>query len=163
MLAALEEALGDDDLVGAALGVALDLGAVLLAVEVLGLGLAGEHHRRVVEVGSGHAGDADAGRLDGQDLVDLLALKKAGPLGAHLVVKRDVALVVEEAVDLQDVALTNDAILANAVLELLHAEVLLSGLWCAILKKRLQSIMPRSQPLRGQNLPFAGRFPAFLG
>ena len=30
------EALGDDDLIGAALGVAADLGAVLLAVEVDG-------------------------------------------------------------------------------------------------------------------------------
>ena len=100
MLAALEEALGHDDLVGAALRVAADLRAVLLAVEVLGLGLAGEHDGHVAKVRGGDARDADAGGLDGQDLVDLLAGEQARPLGAHLVIEGDVALVVEEAVHL---------------------------------------------------------------
>ena len=68
----------------------------------------------------GNAGNADAGRLDRQDFVDALALKQACPFGAHLVVQRHVALVVEEVVDFQDVALTDDAVLANAVFELLH-------------------------------------------
>ena len=82
----------------------------------------------------GHAGDGDAGCLDGQNLVDAVVLEDAVELLADLVQQVYVQLVVQKAVDLQDVALTNDAILANAVLELLHAEVLLSGLWCAILK-----------------------------
>ena len=73
-----------DVLIGAALGVAADLGAVLLTVEVLGLGLAGEDHGHVVEVGGGHAGDADAGGLDGEDFIHTGILIKGGKLPGHL-------------------------------------------------------------------------------
>ena len=145
VLAGVKEALGDDDVVDAVLGEAPDLRAVLLAVEVRGLGLARKDHGDAIEVLGRNAGDADAGGLDRQDLINALALEQARPLGAHLVVKGDIALVVEEVVDFQDVALTDDAVLTNAVFELLHV--------CPPDDERVETIVHHIATSEAQDIP----------
>ena len=121
MLAGGQEALGHDDAVVAAVGVGVDLGAVLAAVQVDRLGLAREDHGHVAKLLGGDAGEADAGGLDGQDLVDGLAVEQSAPLLGHVRVQLDVAAVVEEAVDLEHIALTDDSLTRDALLEFLHA------------------------------------------
>ena len=78
------------------------LGGVELPAQVPGLALFGEDHR-TVEVLGGHAGHADAGGFDGEDLVHLLVLEEAIPLLTHLVEQFDVHLMVQKPVHLQDV------------------------------------------------------------
>ena len=48
------------------------------------------------------AGHANARSLDRQDLVDLDALEQTGPLSAHVIEQLNVALVVEEGINLKD-------------------------------------------------------------
>ena len=74
-------------------------GGVDLAVNVLALGLLGKDDRHV-EMPRGHAGDGDAGCLDGQNLVDAVVLEDAVELLADLVQQVYVQLVVQKAVDL---------------------------------------------------------------
>ena len=64
-----EELLGKRDVIITAIGVGMDGGGVDLAVNILALGLLGKDNRHV-EMPRGHAGDGDAGCLDGQNLVD---------------------------------------------------------------------------------------------
>ena len=66
------------------------------------------------------AGHANARSLNRQDLVDLDILEQAGPLGAHVVEQLNVALVVEEGINLKDVTGLYDAVMANTILKLLH-------------------------------------------
>jgi hypothetical protein len=66
------------------------------------------------------AGHANARSLNRQDLVDLDALEQTGPLGAHVVKQLNVALVVEEGINLKDVTGLYDAVMANTILKLLH-------------------------------------------
>ena len=94
-------------------------GGVDLAVDVLVLGLLGEDDRHV-EMPRGHAGDGDAGCLDGQNLVDTVVLEDAVELLADLVQQVYVQLVVQKAVDLQDIAGTNLALLHNTFLQKFH-------------------------------------------
>ena len=77
------------------MGEGLHLRGVHLAGDVLGLGLFGEDHR-AVEVLGHHAGDPDAGGLDGQDLVDLTAGKPPLELLANLSKQLHVHLVVQK-------------------------------------------------------------------
>ena len=72
----------------------------------------------------GHAGDGDAGCLDGQNLVDAVVLEDAVELFADLVQQVYVQLVVQKAVYLQDVAGTNLAFLHNTFLQKFHLR------WC---------------------------------
>ena len=73
------------------------------------------------------AGHANARSLDGQDLVDLDTLEQTGPLGAHVVEQLNVALVVEEGINLKDVTGLYDAVTANTILKLLHGATLSRG------------------------------------
>ena len=120
VLALMQELLGHDNVEVLLLGEGVNGGAVLLAVEVDGLILLGKHHRDVAKVARHHACDADAGGLDGENLVDLLSRKEPRPLGAHAVEELHVALMVEERVDLKDVAFLYRAVLGDVLLELLH-------------------------------------------
>ena len=124
MLALLEEALGHDDGVLPLLGEGVDAGRVLVAVKVDGLGLLGEDHRHVPEVAGGQAGDADAGCLDGQNLVDPVTGEQAGPFSAHVVEEPHVALMVEEGVHLEYIARLDRALAADSLLKFLHVIVL---------------------------------------
>ena len=94
-------------------------GGVDLTVNVLALGLLGKDDRHI-EMPRGHAGDGDAGCLDGQNLVDAVVLEDAVELLADLVQQVYVQLVVQKAVDLQDVAGTNLAFLHNTFLQKFH-------------------------------------------
>ena len=67
-----------------------------------------------------NAGHANARSLDRQDLVDLDALEQTGPLSAHVIEQLNVALVVEEGINLKDVTGLYDAVMANTILKLLH-------------------------------------------
>ena len=58
--------------------------------------------------------------LDGQNLVDAVVLEDAVELLADLVQQVYVQLVVQKAVDLQDVAGTNLALLHNTFLQKFH-------------------------------------------
>ena len=66
------------------------------------------------------ASHANARSLNRQDLVDLDTLEQSGPLGAHVVEQLNVALVVEEGINLKDVTGLYDAVMANTILKLLH-------------------------------------------
>lgn len=114
-----EKLLGQRDVIIAAIGVGMNGGGVDLAVNVLALGLLGKDDR-YVEMPRGHAGDGDAGCLDGQNLVDAVVLEDAVELLADLVQQVYVQLVVQKAVDLQDIAGTNLAFLHNTFLQKFH-------------------------------------------
>ncbi len=102
------------------LGEGIDGGDVLVAVKVDGLRLLGEHHRHIAEMLGGDAGDADAGSLDGQDLVDLLACEMLGPCRSHTVEQAHIALVVKKRVHLEHVAFLDCSLALNALFEFLH-------------------------------------------
>ena len=72
----------------------------------------------------GDARDADAARLDGEDLVDRRALEQAGPFGTHGIEELHIALVVQERIDLENAAALHDAVAADAILELFHDQLL---------------------------------------
>ena len=73
------------------------------------------------------AGHTNARSLDRQNLVDLDALEQTSPLGAHVVEQLNVALVVEEGINLKDVTGLYDAVTANTILKLLHGATLSRG------------------------------------
>ena len=60
VLALGQETLGNDDGVDLLLGEGVNLGHVLVSIQVDGLGLLGKDDRYVAEVPGGQAGDADA-------------------------------------------------------------------------------------------------------
>ena len=51
---------------------------------------------------------------------DVELFEQTGPLGAHVVEQLNVALVVEEGINLKDVTGLYDAVMANTILKLLH-------------------------------------------
>ena len=114
-----DELLGDDDVERAPVREALDAGAIHGAVEVDALALLREHHGGAEDLADDR-GDADAGGLDGEDLVDGLVGEVALPFARHLDEELDVHLMVEERVDLQHVAVLHHAVLADAILQKLH-------------------------------------------
>ena len=118
-----EELLGDDDIINFLVGEGLDLRLVVVVVQVDAHGLFGEHHRHV-ELAGHHSRDADAAGLDGEHLVDGLAIEQALPLLCHLAEQRNVHLMVDEAVHLEHVALTDDAVFADAVFQHFHSSSL---------------------------------------
>lgn len=70
---------------------------------------------------TGHdTGDANAGSLNGQNLIDGLALEMLGPGGAHMVEQLDIALMVEERVHFQHIAGLDGTLLRNALFKFLH-------------------------------------------
>ena len=69
---------------------------------------------------SRYAGHTNARSLNRQDLVDLDILEQTGPLSAHVVEQLNVALVVEEGINLKDVTGLYDAVTANTILKLLQ-------------------------------------------
>ena len=118
-----EELLGDDDIINFLVGEGLDLRLVVVVVQVDAHGLFGKHHRHV-ELTGHHSRDADAAGLDGEHLVDGFAVEQALPLLCHLAEQRDVHLMVDEAVHLEHVALTDDAVFADAVFQHFHSSSL---------------------------------------
>ena len=68
---------------------------------------------RHIKVSGSHTGDTDTGGLDGQDFIDGLVCKAAFPLGSHLVKESNVHLVIEKAVNLQDVSFLYNTVLHN--------------------------------------------------
>ena len=118
-----EELLGDDDIINFLVGEGLNLRLVVVVVQVDAHGLFGEHHRHV-ELAGHHSRDADAAGLDGEHLVDGFAVEQALPLLCHLAEQRDVHLMVDEAVHLEHVALTDDAVFADAVFQHFHSSSL---------------------------------------
>ena len=88
---------------------------VKLAVEVLALRLFGKYDP-APELFSRNAGNADAGGLNRQNLIDARARKAALPFLRHLAEKPDIHLVVQKAVNLQNAAFLDDALFADSVL-----------------------------------------------
>ena len=120
VLAGIQILLRDDDRKLLLLGEGVDGGDILVAVEVDGLRLLGEHDRHVIEMLGRAAGDADAGSLDGQDLVDLLACEMLGPCRSHTVEQAHITLVVKKRVHLEHVAFLDCSLALNALFEFLH-------------------------------------------
>ncbi len=120
MVALVEIPLGDDDGEFLLLGERVHGRGVLVAIKVDGLRLLREHHGDIAEMTCRHAGDADAGSLDGQDLVDGLSVEMLGPGGAHMVEQFDIALMVEESIHFQHVAWFDGTLPRDALFELLH-------------------------------------------
>ena len=63
-----------------------------------------------------HAGDADAGRLDREDLRDGSVGEQPLELLAHLIKQVNIHLMIQKTVYLQNVAFLNNAILDNSFL-----------------------------------------------
>ena len=124
-VAEVQKLFGQGDIILAAIGKGLHLGGIDLAVNVLALGLFGEHDRHV-EIPGGHAGDGNAGSLDGQDLVHAVIFKNAVELPADLVQQVHVQLVVQKTVYFQYIAGTDLPILQNAIFQVSSANVPLS-------------------------------------
>ena len=120
MVAFVEVPLGHDDGEFFLFGEGVDGGGVLVAIEIDGLRLLGEHHRCVAEMTRGNTGDTNAGSFNGQDLIDGLTGKMLRPSGAHAVEQFDIALVVEESVHFQHITRLDGTLQANALFELLH-------------------------------------------
>ena len=120
MVAFVEVPLGHDDGEFLLFGEGVDGGGVLVAIEIDGLRLLGEHHRCVAEMTRGNTGDTNAGSFNGQDLIDGLTGKMLRPSGAHAVEQFDIALVVEESVHFQHITRLDGTLQANALFELLH-------------------------------------------
>ena len=114
-----EELFGDDDVVDLFVGEGLDLGLVVVVVQIDAHGFFGKHHRHVQLAGY-HSRNADAAGLDGEHLIDGLARKQALPLPCHLAEQRNVHLVVDKAVHLEHVALAHNAVLADTIFQHLH-------------------------------------------
>ena len=115
-----EEALRDDDRGDVLVGEGFDLGREHLAVDVDGLRLLREQYRHA-EDAAGGCGDSDAGGLDGQDLGDGDIGKVMLPLKCHRVQKLHIDLVVQERIDLEDIAFLDGSILEDALFQKLHA------------------------------------------
>ena len=94
-------------------------GSVNVAVDVLTLGLLGKDDRHI-EMSRGHAGDGNAGCLNGENLVDAVVLEDAVELLTDLVQQVYVQLVIQKAIHLQDIAGTNLPLLHNALLQKFH-------------------------------------------
>ena len=63
--------------------------SVAVIIQVDAHGLFGKHHRHV-ELAGHHGGNANAAGLDGEHLVDGLAIKQALPLPGHLLEQREI-------------------------------------------------------------------------
>ena len=121
MILCREELFGDDDVVDLFVGEGLDLGLVVIVVQIDAHRLFGEHHRHI-ELACHHGCNADAAGLDGEHLVDGLAGKQALPLLCHFTEQRNIHLVVDKAVYLEHVALAYNTILADTFFQHLHSE-----------------------------------------
>ena len=94
-------------------------GSVNVAVDVLALGFLGKDDRHI-EMPRGHAGNGNAGCLNGENLVDAVVLEDAVKLLTNLVQQVYVQLVIQKAIYLQDIAGTNLPLLHNALLQKFH-------------------------------------------
>ena len=74
-----------------------------------------EYHRELHDI-SHHNRRSDAASLDGDNLVEILALETADKLLAYLVHQHRIHLMVDETIDLQNTAGITAAILHNALL-----------------------------------------------
>ena len=106
--------LGDNDIVVAVVGIGMDDGVVDLIGDVAGTGFFGKYHRHL-KVQTGDDGNTDPAGFDCQDLVDGRSFKQTFELFSHFVEKRDVHLVIQEAVDLQHVPRVYDTVFAYAI------------------------------------------------
>lgn len=116
VVVAREVFLCEDDVVDAFVGEGFDFGVVHVAVKVDALGFLGEDDG-YVEILRGDAGDADATGFDGEYFRDWDVCEAALEFFANLVDEGDVHLMVEEAVDFQDVARLHDAISEDALFQ----------------------------------------------
>ena len=123
-----EELFGDDHIVDLFVGEGLDLGLVVVVVQIDAHGLFGKHHRHV-ELTGHNGGNADAAGLDGEHLVDGLARKQALPLPGHLAEQRDIHLMVDKAVNLEHIPFAHNAVCADTIFQHLHKQSLSSSLF----------------------------------
>ena len=115
MVVRTEELLRNDNLILTLMCKGFNLGNINLAVDVDTLGLLRKHDRNA-EMTSHDAGNANAGCLNGNDLVDRLVRETALELLTHLIKQVNIHLMVQKAVYLQNVAFLNNAILDNSFL-----------------------------------------------
>ena len=101
------------------MGIALYGGPVQGAVDVQGFGFLREDDR-AVENKPRHTRDADAGRLDREELCDVLGAENGMPRPCQLHKKPDVHLMVQKAVNLQDAAGAHLAVPSYAFFEKPH-------------------------------------------
>ena len=121
-----EELFRNDDVVDLFVGEGLDLGLIVVIVQIDAHGLLGEDHRHI-ELAGDHGSDADAAGLDGQHLVDGLARKQTLPLLCHLPEQRDIHLMIDKAVHLQHIALADDAVSPNPIFQQSHFSLFLQA------------------------------------
>ena len=91
-----------------------------VAVDVHAFRLFGKHHGHAEVLGR-HTGDADAGGLDSEYLVDGRACEQALPLRTHGAEQGDVHLMVQKGVHLQNAARLYHTLFSNALFQQLHA------------------------------------------
>ena len=107
--------LRDDDIVGPAVCVGRDLCGIETPVEVGALRFLGEDNRNMEVLGR-DAGDADAGGLDGENSGDVLLPEQAVEFLSDFVQKVNVHLVIEKAVNFENIAWADGSVAENAFL-----------------------------------------------
>lgn len=90
---------GQCDIVIPAVGVGVHLGGENISINVFTFCFFGKYNRHIKMTGR-HAGNGNAGSLDGENLVDTIFLKNAVKFGADLVQQFYIKLVIQKAVDL---------------------------------------------------------------
>ncbi len=116
-----DEFLGNLDVIVNSLGEGLYMSGVQCTIQIPGFGFLGEDHRYIAEMLGSDGGDANAGRFDGQNFGNRLSVETAAEFSADFVEKIDVHLVVEKAVNLQNIVFRCVSILQNSLFQKFHS------------------------------------------
>ena len=107
-----QKALGDNNIVHLAMGIGINLRKINVLIHIAAAALLRENNRHV-KIHCCNAGNTNARSLNGQNLVDRTVCKLALQLLAQLSNKRHINLMVQKAVDLEDVAAFDNTIFKN--------------------------------------------------
>ena len=114
-----QKPLGNDDLILVLVGKGFHFRHQHLTVDVDGLGLLRENHGNTKFLGN-KSGNADTGSLNGQHLVDGLAFKTALEFPADFLHQRDIHLMVQKTVDLQNITGLYSTVFHDSFFQKIH-------------------------------------------
>ena len=110
---------GHEDVVHLLVGEGISLRDVLVVSTIGSFSFLGEDYGYIIEIGE-HSGNGDARCFDGEDFVDGFATKTTLELVSNLAHDVDVNLVIEEIIDLEDIARINLAVFEYLLFEKIH-------------------------------------------
>ena len=115
MLAAVQKFLGHDDLIDVAVGIGMHRGGINIGGQIGGAGFFGKYKRNA-ELLRNKAADGDAGGFDGEDLIHLFPGKAGVEFLRQLGEQNNIDLMIEEAVDPQNIAGGDFSLAADMIL-----------------------------------------------